>query len=50
LTYTYTNGVLVKVVSSDNYVMIFTHNDDGTVMSEKHTTDINNNVIINFYI
>ena len=45
LRYNYTNGVLVKVVSSDNYVMTFTHNDDGTVLYEKHTTDSNNNVI-----
>ena len=45
LSYTYTNGALVKVVSSDNYVMTFTDNDDGTVSYEKHTTDINNNVI-----
>jgi Zn/Cd-binding protein ZinT len=45
LLYNYTNGVLEKVVSSDNYVMTFTHNDDSTVSYEKHTTDINNNVI-----
>ncbi|MEI7508572.1 MAG: hypothetical protein WCJ62_03820 [Flavobacterium sp.] len=45
LNYSYTNGMLVKVVSSDHYVMTFTHNEDGSVSYEKHTIDLNNNII-----
>lgn len=45
LDYSYTNGQLLKVISSDNYVMNFTHNDDGTVLYERLTTDANHNVI-----
>lgn len=45
LNYSYTNGMLVKVVSSDHYEINFTHNEDGSVSYEKHTTDANNNII-----
>jgi hypothetical protein len=45
LDYSYVNDELVRVVSSDNYVVNFTHNDDGSVLYERLTTDVNNNVI-----
>ncbi len=45
LNYSYTNEMLVKVVSSDHYEINFTHNEDGSVSYEKHTTDANNNII-----
>ena len=45
LDYYYTNGQLVKIISSDNYVMNFTHNDDGTVLYERLTIDANHNLI-----
>lgn len=45
LNYSYANGMLVKVVSSDHYEINFTHNEDGSVSYEKHTTDANNNII-----
>lgn len=43
LQYTYANNNLVKVTSSDNYVMNYTHNADGTISYEKLTKDSNNN-------
>ena len=42
LQYLYVNDKLVKITSSDNYVLNYIHNDDKTVFYEKVTKDINN--------
>jgi len=49
LEYNYNNGELVKIISSDNYVINYVHNNDGTVSYEKVTKDANNNDIIVFH-
>ena len=41
--YLYLNGQLSKITSSDNYVINYIHNGDGTVSYEKLTKDSNNN-------
>lgn len=43
LDYSYFNGKLVKITSSENYVLNYIHNSDGTVSYEKLTKDSNNN-------
>ena len=45
LNYSYSNGKLVKITSSDNYVINYVHNTDGSVSYEKSTKDLNNNEI-----
>jgi hypothetical protein len=46
--YLYLNGELSKITSSDNYVINYVHNSDGTVSYEKLTKDsYNNDVKIN---
>lgn len=42
LDYSYFDGKLVKIVSSDNYVLNYIHNNDGSVSYEKITKDSNN--------
>lgn len=39
--YSYSNGELVKMISSDNYVVNYVHNNDGSVSYEKLTRDSN---------
>jgi hypothetical protein len=41
--YLYLNGQLSKITSSDNYVINYIHNSDGTVSYEKLTKDSQNN-------
>ncbi len=43
LQYAYTDGELGKITSSDNYVLNYVHNTDGSVSYEKLTKDSNNN-------
>ncbi|WP_395050282.1 hypothetical protein [Flavobacterium sp.] len=43
LQYLYLNGQLSKITSSDNYVINYIHNSDGSVSYEKLTKDSNNN-------
>jgi hypothetical protein len=43
LQYSYSDGQLTKISSSDNYVMNYVHNTDGTISYEKLTKDSNNN-------
>jgi hypothetical protein len=43
LQYLYLNGQLSKITSSDNYVINYIHNNDGSVSYEKVTKDSNNN-------
>ncbi|WP_162127265.1 hypothetical protein [Flavobacterium phycosphaerae] len=45
LDYTYDNNQLVKVVSSTNYEMHYSHNANGTVTYEKTTKDSANNEV-----
>ena len=45
LQYDYTDGQLVKITSSDNYVLNYIHNTDGSVSYEKLTKDSNNNEV-----
>ena len=42
LLYTYNKEKLVKVTSSEKYVIYYTHNDNGTVSYEKYTVDSQN--------
>ena len=42
LQYSYTEDKLVKITSSDNYVLNYIHNDDTTVSYEKVTKDAQN--------
>lgn len=41
--YSYSDGQLTRISSSDNYVMNYVHNTDGTVSYEKLTKDSQNN-------
>ncbi len=45
LQYDYSDGQLVKITSSDNYVLNYIHHADGSVSYEKLTKDLNNNDI-----
>jgi hypothetical protein len=49
LEYSYTNGRLVKIMSSDNYILNYSHNADGSVSYEKWTKDSNNDDIKIFH-
>jgi hypothetical protein len=42
LQFSYTNTNLVKITSSENYVMNYIHNNDGTISYEKLTKNSNN--------
>ncbi|MBA0884596.1 hypothetical protein [Flavobacterium undicola] len=42
LVYIYLQGKLIKVTSSQNYVIYYTHNTDGTVLYEKYKIDSQN--------
>jgi hypothetical protein len=46
VTYTYAEGNLVKTTLSENYVINYVHNTDGTITYEKYTTDSNNNEVL----
>lgn len=46
LTYAYAEDNLVKITSSENYVINYVHNTDGTVSYERLTTDNNNNEVL----
>ena len=43
LEYSYSDGQLTRIISSDNYVLNYIHNTDGSVSYEKLTKDSNNN-------
>lgn len=43
MQYSYSEGQLTKIISSDNYVIKYSHNNDGSVSYEKLTKDSNNN-------
>jgi hypothetical protein len=42
LDYSYSGGQLIKITSSDNYVVNYVHNNDGSISYEKRTKDSNN--------
>lgn len=46
VTYAYADGNLVKITSSENYVINYVHNADGTVSYEKLILDNNNEVLV----
>lgn len=43
LEYSYSDGQLTRIISSDNYVLNYIHKTDGSVSYEKLTKDSNNN-------
>jgi uncharacterized lipoprotein YehR (DUF1307 family) len=47
--YSYTDDKLTKVISSDNYELNFTHNENGTVSYEKTMIDNDNNEILIYH-
>ena len=47
--YIYTNDKLTKVICSENYVLDFVHNADGTVSYEKTMLDTNNNEVLVYH-
>ena len=49
LEYSYTDGRLVKILSSDNYFLNYSHNADGSVSYDKWMKDSNNNDIKIFH-
>ncbi|MBC7845250.1 MAG: hypothetical protein H7Y10_02005 [Flavobacterium sp.] len=50
LDYSYSNiGKLTKITSSDNYVINYIHNNDGSVSYEKLTKDSNNLEVKNYH-
>lgn len=49
LDYTYDNGQLIEIVSSDNYIMNFIHNNDETISYEKKTVDSNGNQVLVYH-
>lgn len=49
LQYSYADGKLVKITSSDNYVLNYIHNSDNSVSYEKTTKDSQNNVVKIFH-
>jgi hypothetical protein len=49
LDYSYSEGQLTKIASSDNYVINYIHNTDGSVSYEKVTKDSNNLVVKNYH-
>ena len=46
--YFYTNNLLTKVISTDNYTLNYTHQADGTITYEKTTIDNNRNIVLLF--
>lgn len=42
MEYSYSAGKLTKIISSDNYVVNYVHNTDGSISYEKLTKDANN--------
>jgi hypothetical protein len=44
--YLYTDDKLTKIICSDNYILNYTHNSDGTIFYQKTTTDVNNNIVL----
>ena len=46
--YFYTNDLLTKVISTDNYTLNYTHQADGTITYEKTTIDNNRNIVLLF--
>lgn len=49
LDYTYSEGKLIKISSSDDYVINYIHNSDGSVSYEKLTKDSNNLEVKNYH-
>ena len=49
LDYTYANDELVKITSSDNYIMNFVHNSDSTISYEKKTVDSNGDEVLVYH-
>jgi hypothetical protein len=49
LDYYYVEGILSKITSSDNYVVSYTHNKDGSVSYEKWTKSANNTAVKEYY-
>jgi hypothetical protein len=49
LEYFYSKGKLTKITSSDNYVINYVHNSDGSVSYEKLTKDSNNLEVKNYH-
>lgn len=49
LEYSYSEGKLTKIISSDNYVINYVHNNDGTVSYEKWTKYSNNLEVKNYF-
>lgn len=47
--YSYSNGQLTKITSSDNYVVTYIYNNDESVAYVKHTKDSNNNDVIVYH-
>ena len=47
--YVYKGTKLIKVICSDNYILNYTYNSDGTVSYEKTTKDVNNNIVLLFH-
>lgn len=49
LKYSYSEGQLTKITSSDNYVINYVHNNDGSVSYEKLTPDFDNIDVKNYH-
>lgn len=49
LDYGYADGLLNSITSSDNYVVRYTHNKDGSVSYEKWTKSANNTAVEEYY-
>lgn len=49
LEYSYSEGKLTKITSSDNYVINYSHHNDGSVSYEKFTKDSNNVEVKNYH-
>ncbi|MGL2966523.1 hypothetical protein [Flavobacterium sp. XGLA_31] len=49
LDYSYTDGVLTQITSSDHYVFHFVHHADGTVTYEKRTVDAEQNEVLVYH-
>lgn len=49
LDYTYSNNELVRITSSDNYIMNFVHNSDSTISYEKKTVDSNGDEVLVYH-
>ena len=49
LDYTYDADELIKITSSDNYIMNFVHNSDNTILYEKKTVDSDGNEVLVYH-